>query len=215
MTFALEDLFRLLLSIFIGGMIGAERELRDKTAGLRTLMFISAGSTLFTIFSVRLSTATDVMADPARVAAQIVSGIGFLGAGAIIRNGGEIQGLTTASTIWLVAALGIGVGAGEYLFSTAAGLLILLVLLVFPAVERLMSRIHQVQTYRIVFAYNPEKLQTLVALFRQSGLHFVTMKYCRENDVMTCHWRARGSEQAHLTVLNALTNDPDITTFEN
>ena len=205
----------MLLAIFIGGMIGAERELRDKTAGLRTLMFISAGSMLFTLMSVRMSTMNGTTADPARVAAQIVSGIGFLGAGAIIREGGEIQGLTTAATIWLVAALGMGVGAGQYLFSVTAGIMILLVLLFFPSVEHFMGRLHQVQTYRITFHYTPEKLQSLSAVFRSSGLHFMTMRHCRKQDEIICIWRARGSTSAHQTLLDALMSDPDIIEFEN
>ena len=215
MTLIPEDLFRLLLAILIGGMIGAERELRDKTAGLRTLMFISAGSMLFTLMSMRLSTMNGAAADPARIAAQIVSGIGFLGAGAIIREGGEIQGLTTAATIWLVAALGMGVGAGQYLFSMTAGIMILLVLLFFPSVEHFMGRLHQVQTYRITFRYSAEKMQALSDLFRSSGLRFMTLHHGRKNDEVVCIWRVRGSTAAHQAVLDALMIDPDIIAFEN
>ncbi len=125
-----EDIIRLLISLALGGLIGSERELRDKAAGFRTLMLICAGSTLFTIFSARLAQVSG--ADPTRIAAQIVSGIGFLGAGVILRERGEIHGLTTAATIWLTAALGAGVGGGQILFYTLAAVVFLLALFTFP-----------------------------------------------------------------------------------
>ncbi|MCX6025184.1 MAG: MgtC/SapB family protein, partial [Chloroflexi bacterium] len=106
MTLATEDIVKLLLAIFNGGLIGAEREFRDKAAGFGTLIFICVGATLFTMFSMR----SRPSGDPSRVAANIVSGIAFLGAGVILREGGRIMGLTTASTIWLAAALGMGLG---------------------------------------------------------------------------------------------------------
>jgi putative Mg2+ transporter-C (MgtC) family protein len=163
----------------------------------------------------RLSTMTGVSGDPARIAAQIVSGIGFLGAGAIIRNQGELQGLTTASTIWLVAALGMGVGAGEYLFSVFAAVLILLSLLVFPSVERFMGTMHQAQTYHLEFVYRPEKMQELIVLFENSGLHFMTMRLLRRNEAVTCAWKARGAAKAHQRVIDTLLADPEIISFEN
>ena len=97
-----DDLVRVGLAILIGGLIGAEREYRDKAAGFRTLIFITLGSTLFTMFSARLGGPED----PVRIAANIVTGIGFLGAGTILRGEHGVTGLTTAAAIWLSAALG-------------------------------------------------------------------------------------------------------------
>jgi putative Mg2+ transporter-C (MgtC) family protein len=105
-----EIITKLVISIVIGVIIGGEREYRNKSAGLRTIILICLGSTLFTILSVGIGDATGA----SRVAANIVTGIGFLGAGAIMREGLTISGLTTASTIWVAAALGMAVGAGEY-----------------------------------------------------------------------------------------------------
>ena len=95
-----EDIFKILLAIGIGGAIGLEREYRDKAAGFRTLIFICVGATLFAMLSSKLAGDRD----PTRIAANIVSGVGFLGAGVILRDGGRVVGLTTAATIWLVAA---------------------------------------------------------------------------------------------------------------
>jgi putative Mg2+ transporter-C (MgtC) family protein len=114
------NLFRLALAAALGGVIGFERELRDREAGLRTHMLVCLGSALFTIVSAYgfheflVSNDQVVRADPTRIAAQIVTGIGFLGAGAIIRQGVSVRGLTTAATLWVAAAIGIAAGAGYY-----------------------------------------------------------------------------------------------------
>ena len=123
-----EDVIKLLLAILIGGLIGAEREFHDRAAGFRTMICICVGATLFTILSLKMGGDKD----PARIAASIVSGIGFLGAGAILSGSGRITGLTTASTIWLAAALGMGIGGGDYLLSSIVAVAILIVLWIFP-----------------------------------------------------------------------------------
>jgi len=115
-----ELLLRLSLAAVLGGMIGFERELREREAGLRTHLLVALGSALFTIvgaygFHEFLDSGQSVVrADPTRIAAQIVTGIGFLGAGAIIRQGLSVRGLTTAATLWVVAAVGLAAGAGYY-----------------------------------------------------------------------------------------------------
>jgi putative Mg2+ transporter-C (MgtC) family protein len=124
-----ELILRIGLAAVLGGAIGAERELRERGAGLRTHMLVSVGAALFTLVSAygwgdfQFSTPKGVVFDPTRIAAQIVTGIGFLGAGAIIRQGISVRGLTTAATLWVVAAIGLASGAGYYsaaLVTTAA-----------------------------------------------------------------------------------------------
>ena len=127
MGIEVEMVLRLLLASALGAIIGYQRERAGKPAGLRTHVLICIGAALFTIDSLYGFGAT---ADPARVAAGIVAGIGFLGAGAIIhREGGLVAGLTTAATIWAVAAVGLAAGAGLYLVSAVTTILILIVLL--------------------------------------------------------------------------------------
>ncbi len=121
----LEMVLRILLAVALGAVIGFQRGKAEKPAGLRDLILICSGSALFTVVSIY-----GFAADPSRVAAGIVTGIGFLGAGAIIRRGeGVIKGLTTAATIWVVAGIGLAAGAGLYLIATVTTLVILLVLL--------------------------------------------------------------------------------------
>jgi putative Mg2+ transporter-C (MgtC) family protein len=115
-----ELILRVALAAALGGAIGAEREMRERGAGLRTHLLVSVGSALFTLVSAygwsdwEFSTPEGVVFDPTRIAAQIVTGIGFLGAGAIIRQGLSIRGLTTAATLWIAAAIGLAAGAGYY-----------------------------------------------------------------------------------------------------
>ena len=159
-----EALLRIVLAAALGGAIGVERELREREAGLRTHMLVSVGSALFTIVSAYgfhaflASGASVVRADPSRIAAQIVTGIGFLGAGAIIRQGLSVRGLTTAATLWVVSAIGLAVGAGYYsgaVISTAVVLVSLWPL-------RLLA-------FRIMRRFRPEDGRLLVELPAGAG----------------------------------------------
>ena len=115
-----EILLRVVLAGVLGGAIGVEREIREREAGLRTHLLVAVGAALFTLVSAygwhdfHFSNASGITYDPTRIAAQVVTGIGFLGAGAIIRQGLSVRGLTTAASLWVVAAIGIAAGAGYY-----------------------------------------------------------------------------------------------------
>ncbi len=109
----LLNIVKLVLAGLCGGLIGLERERDNKPAGIRTQMLVAVGSSLFMIVS--LSVGSDVRVDPSRIAAQVVTGIGFLGAGAIIRERGSIRGMTTAASIWVVSAIGLTIGAGLFI----------------------------------------------------------------------------------------------------
>ncbi|NLG96593.1 MAG: MgtC/SapB family protein [Chloroflexi bacterium] len=210
-----EDVIKLFLALALGGVIGAEREVRDKSAGFRTLMFICAGSALFTIFSMRLASSSGAMAgDPARIAAQIVSGIGFLGAGVILREHGEVRGLTTASTIWLVAALGMGVGSGSYLFSGLATIVILLALLVFPSIEHVIGTRLQQRTYYITTKASLEKYESICSDFQKMGLHILSRYRTRRGGMMTVTLVISGSPKRHEKMADQLFEDPTIIEIE-
>jgi putative Mg2+ transporter-C (MgtC) family protein len=128
----LDFVGRLLLAAGLGAAIGLEREYRRKPAGLRTNILIAIGSALFTILSLSMTAGT---ADQSRVASQIVTGIGFLGGGAILRNRDTVHGMTTAATIWVNAAIGIACGVGQYALASVTTALTLVVLAVLPPIE--------------------------------------------------------------------------------
>ena len=127
-----ELIQRLLLAAAIGGLLGAERELRRKSAGFRTNILIALGAAIFTVASSALATGA---ADPTRIAAQIVTGIGFLGAGTILRNRDGVHGLTTAATVWVNAALGVAAGGGQFRLAIIGAAIVLAVLLVLGPIE--------------------------------------------------------------------------------
>jgi len=134
---AVELLLRLVLAAVLGAAIGVERELRQKAAGLRTNILIALGSALFTVVSLELA---QVGGTPDRIAAQIVTGIGFLGAGSILRSGRSVHGMTTAATIWVNAAVGMAAGAGLYMIASVSTVITLIVLVILPFAERHLDR---------------------------------------------------------------------------
>lgn len=129
-----EMIARLLLAVALGGLIGFERELTHRPAGLRTHMLVSMGAAIFTIISISFGE------DPARVAAGVVTGIGFLGAGSIIALRGHVQGITTAATLWVVASIGLGVGVGEYALSIIGAVLVFAILQIKRVEEKIVPR---------------------------------------------------------------------------
>jgi len=139
-----EVAVKLLLSAFLGGLIGLEREVHEKPAGVRTQALISLGSALFMILSIyvreKFGSAT---ADPGRIAAQVITGIGFIGAGVIFQARGSIKGLTTAATIWSVTGVGLAVGCGYYMAALTAAAIILIILLGIGKIEQLLIRKEQ------------------------------------------------------------------------
>ncbi len=135
----LDVSLRLLLAAGLGAAIGVERELRQKPAGLRTNILIALGAALFTIVSIQIAGLYGA-GSPDRVAAQIVTGIGFLGAGAIMRQGENVHGMTTAATIWVNAAIGMAAGVGAYGMATLATTLTLAVLALLPPIEAYFER---------------------------------------------------------------------------
>ncbi len=132
-----ELIQRLLLAALLGGLLGIEREVKQKTAGLRTNILIALGSALFTIVSIELAPDSG---DPTRIAAQVVTGIGFLGAGAIMRTDSGVQGLTTAATVWVNSAVGVAAGGGQYHLAFSAAGVSLVVLFFVDPLETIIAR---------------------------------------------------------------------------
>ena len=130
-----SDVVPLLLAVILGGIIGLERQVRDKPAGLRTNILICLGSCVYTMISISL-----VGSDPGRIAAQIVTGIGFLGAGAIIQSGASVHGLTTAAGIWIVASIGMACGTKRYFMAVVVTLLAVLALMLLSPVDKKLTK---------------------------------------------------------------------------
>ena len=207
MELLIENVIKISLAVLMGGVIGAERELMDKAAGFRTIILITIGSTLFTIFSVSM----DPGFTRTRVAANIVTGIGFLGAGAIVREGGRIGGLTTAATIWLSAALGMGIGAGEIYFSLAATGITLLVLLVFPYIEAGIDRIREARHYKIVIdADDYEKINMVEQALNDCSLRVIDHHQTKTEKAIIGRWKTIGAPKNQGKFVQMMIKDKDI-----
>lgn len=202
-----ENLIKLGMAVLVGGIIGAEREYQDKAAGFRTIILITLGSTLFTIFSLSM----DPGFTQTRVAANIVTGIGFLGAGAIMREGGRIAGLTTAATIWLSAALGMGIGAGELYFVLAATFITILVLIVFPRLELRIDRIREARSYRIVLGTGDyKKLAEVEKALADCKITTYEHHQTKTEKSIIGSWKTIGSPENHQKFIMLMLKDKDI-----
>ncbi len=201
-----EEILKLLLAMLVGGLIGAEREFRDKSAGFRTILLITVGATMFTIFSLGIGNETN----PTRIAANIVTGIGFLGAGAILREGNRVIGLTTAATIWLAAAMGMGIGAGRYALVGIATALTLVVLWVFPTFEHWLDRTRKTITYEIALPVQSARRKTLLEAFHSEGLQVHYEREVKTGDTVIVTLRAIGRPENHRKLLETLFQDPEV-----
>lgn len=207
MYFQLDDLIRIGMAVILGSLIGAERERHKKPVGLRTLILISVGSALFTILSPRLAMDRD---DLTRIAANIVSGIGFLGAGVILHEGGRVTGLTTAATIWLSAAIGMACGAGEFVLAAITTALAMIVLLLFTNVEDLLAISSEERTYEITCKTSWSKFKELKALFKDHSLFINKYKQEKRGSDMVCTFEVYGPTKKHDKLVQKIFADKEI-----
>jgi putative Mg2+ transporter-C (MgtC) family protein len=206
-----ETITKLIISIVIGVIIGGEREYRNKSAGLRTIILICLGSTIFTMLSDHLGDATGA----SRIAANVVTGIGFLGAGAIMREGLTISGMTTASTIWVAAALGIAVGSGEYLLAFSAMALAFIVLTLFGYLQKVFFRIlSKTIELRIVFDSSNNKIELVEAQMRLLHLGFEKKKEYRIQNDSYYYYDVLGKEDNLGRLASFLNLNSDVKSFE-
>jgi putative Mg2+ transporter-C (MgtC) family protein len=203
-------LLRLVLSIVIGGIIGAEREFVSKDAGFRTLMLICLGSCLFTLFSIFIGVETS----PDRIASNIVTGIGFLGAGVIFQHENSVKGLTTAATVWATAAIGMGIGGGYYWVSVGGAALVLIALFLFTYMEDWIERINQTRSYRIQCNYKEETFGKFEDMFRECRLKFKRNKQTKSGEQITGSWTVSGSEKNHNKFISQILRDDTVTEFD-
>ena len=203
----LELLLQLGLATLCGGWIGLEREFSGKPAGLRTNILICVGATLFTSLSITMSLGRG---DPARVAAQILPGVGFIGAGTILHTRGSVTGLTSAATIWVVAAIGMALGAKAYTEAIGTTLLVMLILWGLGRVEKIVAR-RAAETHLLVHA-RPEAtmLADLESLIRRSGLEVQRTASRQENVDLVIEFDLRGPKRLHNEVLGSVVHHPGV-----
>ena len=199
------DLIHLLVALAIGAVIGAEREYRSKSAGLRTMIMVSLSSCLFTKKKKKIG-----VENPDRLAANILTGLGFLGAGVIFKDENRISGITTATTIWMTAAIGMAVGAGYLILSLFATLIVLIVLILLIYVQERIEHRHQARTYRIVCPYRQETLDKYEELFKEYGMQVIRNTQRKTEHRITGRWVLIGTADNHRHLTEYLLDDPSI-----
>ena len=185
---------RLLLAVILGSFVGLERAMRDKPAGFRTNILICLGSCIFTIASQILS---GPVIDQTRIAAQIVTGVGFLGAGAILRDAKGVVGLTTAATIWVVAAVGMACGFGQITLALGGTACIMMVLIGLPAVSMVLDERRDLQEYRLSTLRSAERIDEMERMFDKANLKIVLQDCFEEDGKLVFHIKALGPRSEH------------------
>jgi putative Mg2+ transporter-C (MgtC) family protein len=203
------DIVHLIIALIIGAVIGAEREYRSKSAGLRTMIMVCLGSCTFTILSLKIG-----IANPDRLAANIVTGIGFLGAGVIFKNDDKVTGITTATTIWILAALGMAAGSGYLLLALSGTIIVVFVLIFLVKLQFVIEQQNQIRNYKIVCDFKEETLVRYEQLFKEYNLKAERGRQSKTSQSIIGHWLVQGRSKDHELLIQRLLFDQDIKEFD-
>ncbi|WP_051289183.1 MgtC/SapB family protein [Chryseobacterium daeguense] len=203
-----NELLLIFISVVLGILIGAEREYRNKSAGLRTFILICFGSCLFTILSIKIG-----IHDQDRIAANIITGIGFLGAGVIFKGDNKIDGITTATTIWATASIGMAVGSGYVYLAVLGIILILLILSSLTIFEKLIDREHKIREYKIAVV-NYHDIEHCEEIFKKNHLKFSISKQQYTQGNLATSWIVTGKSIHHKALMKNLMEDEKIIAYQ-
>jgi len=207
-TVGTADLVSMFVALLCGGIIGFEREYRNKSAGFRTIILITLGSTIFTIVSRHGAGADD------RISANIITGIGFIGAGVIFKDQFSVRGLTTAAVIWTSAAIGMTTGIGYHTLAFLFTLITLGILLMMSRVERFIGKLQRQKMLSVTFR-NAEfsQIQALEDRLNSEDLGIERLRVSKNHDTLTVVWQVSGKKQFLLKLNETLAAIPDIISF--
>jgi len=205
-----EEAAQVSVAFIIGAIIGLEREFRSKPAGFRTMILICVGSCLYTILS------KEVGGDNAdRIASNIVTGIGFIGAGVIFKEGISVNGLTTAALIWVTAALGMAIGYHNYPLAIVVSIMVVITLFVLEPVQNFINRFHKVKDYRITtISLGNDFKQELEGFFTKNDMDFRCMKTVKENADAVYVYRISSPKKDYDAINTFLLNHKEVRSFE-
>jgi len=206
-TLRADLLLQLVLATILGGVIGLERELKGKPAGLRTNILICFGAATFTHLSIHVGASHG---DPGRIAAQVLTGVGFIGAGTILHTRGSVTGLTSAATIWVVSAIGMALGMGLYYEAVGTTALVMVVLLGLSRVEVALGRYASSSRFTIHAKPEPSPVEDLRTLVGRTGLDVVRCDVRWENVDLVVEMDVRGPRRLHEQALNAIVHHPAV-----
>jgi putative Mg2+ transporter-C (MgtC) family protein len=208
-----ETLLRLIVAAVLGGIIGLERQLKHRPAGLRTNMFMCFGAALFTVLSIQL--AGEHAAERTRIAAQIIAGIGFIGAGSILRDKGGVSGVTTAATIFVVASIGMACGGGFYILAVFSTALILIALLVLGWLEQRFNLKPTAMNYSIVTEKTAEEVVNEVnEIVDDCEATLRGTRLARHNSKVKIVFTVDATRAEHKILAGRFRQSPDLHEFE-
>lgn len=200
-----------LLAVVAGGLVGIEREYRDKSAGFRTMILIAVGSCVFTLLAIAMGTPEK---ETTRIVASIVTGVGFLGAGVILKDGATVGGLTTAAAIWTVAALGALAGAGQFPLLFTVTLLVLIVLWALPPFERWLDRMHEFLEIQITIKNTDAAEDDVLDIFDELKVKIVHVRRTRQDKVeRVLHIKIKTTPAKRAALSEILVNEKGILSF--
>jgi putative Mg2+ transporter-C (MgtC) family protein len=206
-----EDIEKLLLATVLGAIIGMDREYRGKPAGLRTLMLVSLGSVMFTLVSVKMALLDPLQnSDVTRIASNIATGIGFIGAGIIFKREQDVHGLTTAATVWAAAAIAMTVGAGAYWLAIIATAITWLTLFVLHYVEGMMESLQTTVKYTVSWKGSYETLKEPKVFFQGRSYKLKQTRLQKSAELITVDWTVKASKQTHEVLVEQLLQDPQV-----
>lgn len=205
-----EEAAQVMVAFAIGAIIGLEREFRSKPAGFRTMIIICVGSCLYTILSKESNTTS-----PDRIASNIVTGIGFIGAGVIFKEGITVNGLTTAALIWITAALGMAIGYHNYPLTILVSAIVVIVLFVLEPVQRFINRFHKVKDYRIRTEALGETFKKEIEIFFTThSMDYRCMKVSKDNNDAIYLYRISSPDRIYDTIDQFLLAHKEVKSFE-
>jgi putative Mg2+ transporter-C (MgtC) family protein len=207
-NYYLEELLKVLIAFVVGAVVGIEREYRSKPAGFRTMIMICVGSCVFTILSKEISSAS-----PDRIASNIVTGIGFIGAGVIFKEGLSINGLTTAALIWVTAALGMAAGSGNYVMVSIVSMVVLVTLFVLEKIYKAVDKRHRVTIYKIIFSQDQYSREELEQAFKDIKINFHRLNLSKKHNEIELTYRITSNQEKYDRLNELLMNSTPIKGF--
>jgi putative Mg2+ transporter-C (MgtC) family protein len=209
-TIYFEEAAQVSTAFIIGAVIGLEREFRSKPAGFRTMIFICVGSCLYTILSKESNSIS-----PDRIASNIVTGIGFIGAGVIFKEGISVNGLTTAALIWITAALGMAIGYHNYPLAIVVSSMVVVALFVLEPVQRFINRLHKVKDYKIKTDDTGDALKNeMESFFKMHDISYRCMKMVKENNEAVYLYRIGAPKHDYDIVNDFLLKHKGVKSFD-
>lgn len=200
-----------MLAALLGAIIGIDREYRGKPAGFRTLMLVSLGAAIFSMVSYKMALMDpNANSDVTRIASSIVTGIGFLGAGIIFRNGQDVKGLTTAATVWMAAAIGMAAGIGSFTLAIVSTVITWITLFFFHYLEQMIGQLTTTEKYKVAWRSDNGEMIDCREFFDARAFGLKESRLGKTGNLIIAEWTIRASKHTHEEVVRKMLKDPRI-----